>query len=146
MKSVPEFKILDQSYITDISQLVLQLNHEISLPEIETYLIQMFSYNTYQCFGLFFDDQLIGVSSGWITLRFYSGKQLEVDNVVIHEAHRSSGYGALFFKHIEKWAKDYGCKSVELNTYVHNPKSHKFYFNIDYKIIGYHFEKKVTEY
>ena len=71
----------------------------------------------------------------------YCGKQLEVDNVFILPEYQSSGYGAVFFDHIEDWAKENHCNTVELNTYVENTRSHKFYFKEGYTILGYHFWK-----
>ncbi|MBK7465456.1 MAG: GNAT family N-acetyltransferase [Saprospiraceae bacterium] len=53
----------------------------------------MFPMPTYYCFGLYHENKLIGLSSSWITIRFYSGKQLEVDNVVIDKIYQSKGLG-----------------------------------------------------
>jgi GNAT superfamily N-acetyltransferase len=103
----------------------------------------MFSFPTYYCFGIFLDKKLIGISSAWITVRLYSGKQLEVDNVVINQNIQSKGYGRLFFEFIENWAKENNCKTIELNTYVQNARSHKFYFGLGYKILGFHFQKQI---
>ncbi len=44
---------------------------------------------------------------------------------------------------IELWAKNNDCKTIELNTYVQNEKSHKFYFNQGFHILGFHFQKYI---
>jgi len=103
----------------------------------------MFEFETYTCFGVFVNDQLVGISSAWTTVRLYSGKQLEVDNVVIDNLHQSKGFGKLFFEFIEDWAKKNEYKTIELNTYVQNSKSHKFYYNLGYSILGFHFWKHI---
>ena len=103
----------------------------------------MFSFDHYHCFGIFKDNNLVGLSSGWVTVRFYCGKQLEVDNLMIEPELQSKGYGKILMEYLENWAKDNGCLTVELNTYVFNERSHKFYFNQGYKIIGYHFQKSL---
>ena len=116
--------------------------HPATPPEtIRAYLADMFSFPTYHCFGLWQNDKLVAVSNGWITVRFYSGKQLEVDNVIVDPDLRSQGVGKTFFAHIQEWALQHDCKTIELNTYVQNSKSHKFYFNEGYKILGFHFQK-----
>ena len=97
----------------------------------------------YTGFGLFKNDELIGFTSGWTTVRVYCGKQLELDNVIINNTMHSKGYGKWFMDEIEKWAIEQQYETIELNSYVANSRSHKFYFNQDYKIIGYHFEKKL---
>ena len=134
-------KILNKEYISQILYLTKQLNPTIAISELESRQLQMFEFENYKCFGLFQNDQLIGVSSGWITVRLYSGKQLEIDNFIIDSTIQSKGYGKLFINEIESWAKAANCKTVELNTYVQNDRSHKFYFNQGFRILGFHFQK-----
>lgn len=137
------FRILSSNDLNKIAVLGQQLNSKLSLDEIQSYLHQMFSQQNYMCFGAYLDDELVGVSSGWTTVRFYSGKQLEVDNVIIDASVQSKGIGKQFFHYIENWAKENDYKTIELNTYVTNSKSHKFYFNIGFSILGFHFWKKI---
>lgn len=143
MQKTPTFHLLTKTHIPKIAKLGQQLNPKLSIQQIEAYLEEMFQYPTYHCFGLYLDEELIGISSGWITVRFYSGKQLEVDNVVIDEVHQSKGLGQQFFQHIEAWAVEHDCQTVELNTYVQNAPSHKFYFRQGYAILGFHFLKEL---
>ena len=118
--------------------------HPTTAPEIiRAYLAEMFNLPTYHCFGLWQNGKLVAMSNGWITVRFYSGKQLEVDNVIVDPDLRSQGVGKYFFTHIQEWALQNDCKTIELNTYVQNSKSHKFYFNEGYKILGFHFQKVI---
>jgi GNAT superfamily N-acetyltransferase len=118
--------------------------HPATAPEIiRAYLAEMFNLPTYHCFGLWQNGKLVAVSNGWITIRFYSGKQLEVDNVIVDPDLRSQGVGKYFFAHIQEWALQNDCKTIELNTYVQNSKSHKFYFNEGYVILGFHFQKVI---
>ena len=103
----------------------------------------MFTFHNYKCFGFFEENKLIGVSSGWLSVRLYSDKQLEIDNLIVDPEIQSKGYGKLFLNEIELWAKKEGCKTIELNTYVQNTRSHKFYFNQGFHILGYHFQKEL---
>ena len=139
------FKLLTNDSIHEIAILGQQLNPKLKLKEIEKYLTEMFKLPTYNCFGLFSENKLIGISSGWITVRLYSGKQLEVDNVIIDQNIQSKGYGKMFFEFIEEWARKNGCKTIELNTYVQNTRSHKFYYNLGYSIVGFHFWKHIQD-
>ena len=135
------FKLLDRGQAEEIARLGVQLNPDIPQKTLESYLDDMFDLPTYRCFGAFIDNKLIGISSGWITIRFYSGKQLEVDNVVIDASLQSKGIGNQFLEYIEAWAIKNGCKTVELNSYVQNSRSHKFYYNRSYQVLGFHFLK-----
>ena len=135
------FQILNPSETDLIVPLVKELNPELELQSIEQYQKEMFDIANYRCFGLFEFDNLIGICSGWITVRHYSGKQMEIDNVIITQAHRSKGYGKQFIEFIEQWSRDKGCHTIELNTYVTNTRSHKFYYDLGFKILGFHFYK-----
>lgn len=141
MKEKLTFKLLMKDDISEISILGQQLNPKLTLEEVKEHQKEMFNFPTYHCFGIFIKKKLIGISSGWITVRLYSGKQLEVDNVIIDSNIQSKGYGKKFFELIERWAKQNGCKTIELNTYVQNSRSHKFYFNLGYSILGFHLWK-----
>jgi GNAT superfamily N-acetyltransferase len=143
MSDALTFRILTADYIHEIAVLGQQLNPSLTLQETKDYLIQMFEFEHYTCFGVFKESQLIGISSAWTTVRLYCGKQLEVDNVIIDPTIQSQGIGKLFFEYIETWAKDHDYKTIELNTYIQNAKSHKFYFNLGYSNLGLHFLKKL---
>ena len=127
-----------------IVALASELNPGIDIHALNSRVNEMFGYANYVCFGLTVESKLVGIASGWLTTRFYSGKQLEIDNVIISNEHRSQGYGAEFLGFIEKWAIKNHCQTIELNTYVANAKSHKFYFNQGYHILGYHFQKMIN--
>ncbi len=103
---------------------------------------EMFTQN-YECFGIYLDDQLIGVFGMWFMTRHYAGRSCEPDHIYIEEAYRNQGVGKKLFEFIYSYAREKGCETSELNSYVHNFKSHKFYLNEDYVIKGYHFLKKL---
>lgn len=83
------FKLLSIQDIQEIATLGQQLNPSLGIGDVRDYLIQMFEFQSYQCFGLYIGQQLVGIASGWITVRLYSGKQLELDNVIIHSEMQS---------------------------------------------------------
>ena len=126
-----------------IVPLANKMRPDIDAETMRDYLAEMFKFPTYHCFGLWQNGKLVATSNGWITVRFYSGKQLEVDNVIVDPDLRSQGVGKYFFTHIQDWALQNDCKTIELNTFVQNSKSHKFYFNEGYKILGFHFQKQL---
>ena len=139
-----EFRKLALENSEEIITLASEVNPDVSRTDLSSRLEEMFNYSSYRCFGIYINFRLAGITSGWLTTRFYSGKQLEIDNVIIDNELRSKGYGAIFLKHVEGWAIKEGCLAVELNSYVVNSKSHKFYFNQGYSILGYHFQKLIN--
>ena len=137
------FKELSIDHLDLIQPLTKQLNPNKTFAELEHLQRSMFDLARYRCFGLFGNEKLIAVSSCWLSTRLYSGKQLELDNVIVDGTLQSKGIGNIFLNEIEAWAKSINCKTIELNTYVTNIRSHKFYYNQGYQISGYHFHKNI---
>ena len=63
------------------------------------------------------------------------------DHVYILPENRNGGLGKKVFEWIFNYAISKGCETFELNSYVNNYPSHKFYMNLGYDIKGYHFVK-----
>lgn len=103
---------------------------------------EMFRDN-YECFGIYLGKELIGMFGLWFRTRHYTGKSCEPDHIYILEQYRNRGIGKKMFSFIESYAGKKGCLYSELNSYVINYKSHKFYLNESYEIRGYHFLKKL---
>ena len=117
-----------------------QLNTETPKELLEERLVEMTTQN-YECAGMYDAKKLIGICGIWYMTRHYIGKSMEVDHVVIDNNYRGKGLGKVFFSWIYEHAKQKGCEATELNAYVNNPKSHKFYYNEGYDIYGFHFLK-----
>lgn len=137
-------RFLGPENMEDILPFAQHLNPTKPRADLRAIQEEMFSYTNYHCFGIWEGDQLRGMSSAWTSTKFYSGKQLEVDNYVIDESQRSQGLGKLLMDHISNWAKENHYQTIELNAYVHNHRGHKFYINQGFDILGYHFLKKLT--
>ncbi|WP_346882717.1 GNAT family N-acetyltransferase [uncultured Algibacter sp.] len=137
-----EFKILEKEEIHLIIPLVQKLNaNSVSDAILMERFSEMVTQN-YECAVIYDGDVLIGVSGLWFCTRHYCGKTVEADHVFIDDAYRGKGLGKQFFNWINNYVKSKGCNAMELNTYVSNYPSHKFYYNEGFNILGYHFLKK----
>lgn len=134
------FKIIKKENIFDIIPLLQVINNKTPLDLLKKRVLEMSNQN-YECAAMYDKDKLIGICGIWYMTRHYIGKSMEVDHVVIDSSYRSQGLGKKFFKWIYDYTKEKGCEASELNTYVNNPKSHKFYYNEGYNIYGFHFLK-----
>ncbi len=139
-----QFKIISNDDFDQIIPLVYVLNEEnVSEDVLKSRFNEMKDQN-YECAGVFDDtDDLIGISGLWFCTRHYVGKSVELDHVYIKPEHRNNGLGKQFMSWIEDYVKRKGYQSMELNAYVQNYPSHKFYYNEGYEILGYHFLKKL---
>ncbi|WP_452223292.1 GNAT family N-acetyltransferase [Lacinutrix chionoecetis] len=137
------FKIISKKDINSIIPLIQKLtNHANSDAILKERFATMVKEN-YECAGVFEGDKLIGISGMWFQTRHYAGKSVEFDHVYIDDAYRSKGLGKDFFNWLHNYVKAKGCTTSELNTYVQNYPSHKFYYNLGYEIYGYHFYKSL---
>lgn len=135
------FKMIDKSEINSIIPLIQKSNNNANSELVlKERFAEMITQN-YECAGVFDDDKLIGICGMWFQTRHYAGKSMEVDHVYIDSDYQGKGLGRQFFKWIYNYGKNKGCNISELNTYVQNYPSHKFYYNEGYEIYGYHFYK-----
>lgn len=137
------FRIIPSNDLDLVIKLVYELNEaKISMQLLKSRFNEMITQN-YECAGIYDDNKLIGVSGLWYCTRHYVGKSVELDHVYIMPEYRKKGLGKAFMDWIHTYIKSKGCNSMELNTYVQNYPSHKFYYNEGYEIWGYHFFKNV---
>ena len=116
------------------------LSEEILLERLEEMIHQ-----GYKCVGIYHQNKLIGVSGIWILIKYYIGKHLELDNVIILPEYQSKGIGKQLYTWILTYAKSIKCNSIELNCYVSNHAAQRFWINQGLDIAGYHFQKKLYE-
>lgn len=137
------FRIIPSSKIEIILPLLSKLN-EYKISE-ETLLERIHEIKTqnYECLGMYDGDILIGICGMWFQTRHYAGRSLEIDHVIIDEKYRNQGIGKQMMQFVYEYAKSKNCNWVELNTYVHNFPSHKFYYNEGFVAKGYHFVKTI---
>ena len=138
------FQIIPTSEITTIIRFLRQLGSSEVSDEILSERLQEMSNQNYECLGIFEADKLIGACGMWFQTRHYAGKSCEIDHVIIDESCRGKGIGNLLMEFVYDYADKKGCQWVELNTFVENFPSHKFYYNQGFVAKGYHFVKELN--
>ncbi len=139
------FKILEKDKIEEVVPLVYKLNNgKIDELTLKQRFSEMVMQN-YECAVIYDDEKLIGVTGLWFCTRHYSGKSVESDHVFIDENYRGQGLGKQFFTWIYNYLINKGYETIELNTYVSNTASHRFYYNEGFDILGFHFLKKLKK-
>jgi diamine N-acetyltransferase len=134
-------QIIEEENILTIIPLLKKLNSKTPPKLLEERVLEISKISNYECAGLYIDGKLAGISGLWYTTRHYIGKSVEPDHVILEETIRGKGIGKKFFNWIDNHVISKGCEAIELNAYVNNPKSHKFYYNEGYNIYGFHFLK-----
>ena len=139
-----DIKLIPKSELASTMSLLQLLNESISEATLQERMNDMLSSN-YECVGVFDKDKLIGISGVWILNKYYVGKHIEPDNVVIHPDYRNKKVGELMIQWICDYGIEKGCIASELNCYLNNQQGVKFWINQGYKILGFHFQKKLIK-
>ncbi len=138
-----QFKVISKDDLDLIIPLVFDLNQgKVSKTVLKSRFDEM-RHQNYECAVIHIGKEVVGVSGLWFCTRHYAGKAVELDHVYIKPEHRNKGLGKQFMDWIYHYVKEKGCNSMELNTYVQNYPSHKFYYNEGYEIWGYHFFRNI---
>jgi GNAT superfamily N-acetyltransferase len=136
-----EIRFIPEKDLKSIIPLVKALNgldESILLQRLEVMM-----QSNYQCIGVYDQEKLIGISGIWTLTKFYIGKHLEPDNVVILPEYRNKGIGELMMQWIDNYAKEQNCDAIELNAYIENEKGIEFWKKAGYYIRGHHFQKMI---
>ncbi|CAL2061335.1 GNAT family N-acetyltransferase [Tenacibaculum sp. 190524A05c] len=139
------FNTVDKDNILSILPLLSIINTKTPPDLLKQRVLEMVNYQNYECVAAYDNEKIIGISGLWYSTRHYIGKSVEPDHVIISEDYRGQGLGKKFFEWIYNHTKAKGCEAMELNTYSTNTKSHKFYYNEDFAIYGFHFLKVLRE-
>lgn len=103
--------------------------------------LQDMKQSNYLCAGVYDGDKLIGISGLWILNKYYVGKHIEPDNVIIHPDYRNKGAGDILMNWIHDFAREQGCNASELNCYISNQKAVAFWYRQGYRMLGFHMRK-----
>ena len=115
-----------------------ELYPTLTLDEYERELTEMIQHNYWQV-GVFEDEVCIALSGYWMGTKLWCGKYLEIDNLVVANAHRSKGVGSLIIDFLKRKAEENNCTMMSLDSYATNHKAHKLFYNEGFAPLGYHF-------
>jgi GNAT superfamily N-acetyltransferase len=137
-----QINLIPKDQMHSIIPLLRILNDKIDESTLQERLEDMMQRN-YDCAGVYDNGRLIGICGVWILNKYYVGKHIEPDNVMIHPDYRNKGVGEQMMAWVYEYGRSQGCIASELNCYVVNDKGIRFWLNQGYKIIGFHCQKNL---
>ena len=143
MDSPYQIKFIADEDIFTIIPYLRRLDDRISVEVLKERLPEMLKHH-YKCVGVYEEDKLIGICGVWVLFKYYIGKHLEADNVMIHPDYRGKEIGPLLLDWVNDYGKSIGCVATELNSYIGNNRGNKFWENYGCQKLGFHFRKTYT--
>ena len=101
--------------------------------------------NDYQIYICATDNEkLVGYCSLTIKNNLWMSANLgNVDELVVDNEYRNRGIGKMLMSKIEKTAKGYDCKRLELDSAFHRTIAHDFYDKLGFEKRAYLFTKEI---
>lgn len=134
--------LTQKSDMLPLFPLIQQLSPSVTEARYAHLLDDMLAHG-YRMVAVMESDTCVGVSGVWVATKIYSGRYLELDNVVVADTHRSKGIGKVLTDFVEKLALSEGCEMLMLDAYLENEKAHAFYEREGFTKRGYHFLKRL---
>jgi GNAT superfamily N-acetyltransferase len=131
---------LSAQEITGIYPLISILNPKLTQKTFAQRLAEMLPKG-YCVVAAFEGERMIGLSGFWINMKFWCGRQLDIDNFVVHPDYRSKNIGKKLITWLEKKALELKVDLIVLDTYASAHLAHRFYFRNGFTMTGYHMTK-----
>jgi GNAT superfamily N-acetyltransferase len=136
-------EVKDKNEMLSFHSLIKQLNPKLKKVEYKVMLDDMLAHG-YRMAAVYDGEKCAGLSGFWIATKIYSGKYVELDNVVIDKNYRNKGIGKKLCDWILKEAKKQGCVTAMLDAYAENIPAHRFYYREGFYVRGFHFLKQLN--
>ncbi len=134
-----DIRVLTQkSEMLPLYPLIRQLSPKVT-EERYAYMLDDMLAHGYRMAAVFDEGICLGLSGFWVSTKIYSGRYMELDNVVIDAAHRSQGIGKILYDFLYNIAVQEGCEMLMLDAYLENEKAHAFYEREGFFKRGFHF-------
>jgi GNAT superfamily N-acetyltransferase len=130
--------LTEKSLIIEHWALLRQLNQAVTEAYLAEIMDDMLAHG-YRFITVWDGASCIGVTGLWTGTKIYSGKYMELDNVVIDAAHRSRGIGQLLLDFVVDLAHKEGVRTLMLDAYHENHGAKAFYERNAFVARGYHF-------
>jgi GNAT superfamily N-acetyltransferase len=87
-----------------------------------------------------FEDGVVRAVAGYRFMEMlHCGRLLYVDDLNTDPAQRSRGHGEALLSWLKAEARAGGCQELQLDSGVHRPRAHRFYFREGLTIAAFHF-------
>lgn len=128
---------LDNPVPEELFPLIKQLYPDMNYEKFLTYLSDMLK-SGYFVIAAYDNQKLIALTGCWVSTKFYCGRFLQIDNLIVSQEYRGNAIGQKIMDFVFKEAKHLNCESIILNVYEWNTKAHRFYDKYNFEYLGKH--------
>jgi GNAT superfamily N-acetyltransferase len=133
-----EIRLLtEKADMAPLYPLIRQLSPKVTEERYLHLLDDMLAHG-YRMVAAFEDAECLGLSGIWTGTKIYSGKYMELDNVVVADTHRSRGIGKILCDYATDLARAEGVEMLMLDAYRENHRAHAFYEREGFIRRGFH--------
>ena len=126
-----------------MAELILELGYEVQAAEVATRLMTLRSNNQAVLLAET-DGRVVGVLTTSRTLVLHRPRPVgRISMLVVSQAHRSAGVGALLVGAAEARLREQGCGLVEVTSTVVRERAHVFYERLGYERTSTRFAKSL---
>jgi GNAT superfamily N-acetyltransferase len=91
------------------------------------------------------EDRCVAVAGWRMVATTFAGRKLYVDDLVTSGSERSRGFGKALLAELARRAEAAGASIIDLDSGVHRPDAHRFYFREGMQIAAFHFVRTLGE-
>jgi GNAT superfamily N-acetyltransferase len=139
-----DIRILTQkSEMAPLYPLIRQLSPKVT-EERYLFLLDDMLAHGYRMIAAYEGEVCVGLSGIWTATKIYSGKYMELDNVVVADTHRSQGVGKKLCDFATELALQEGVEMMMLDAYRENQRAHVFYEREGFIRRGFHMLRPIS--
>jgi GNAT superfamily N-acetyltransferase len=128
MPSLPKLRRASAADATSIGELLGQLGYPASGPDVAERLVSLEAFVDAVVFVADLDGGVAGVVSGHLfPVLHQSHRAAYVTALVVGDAARRKGVGAMLVAAVEEWARQHGAARISVTSALHRDDAHAFY-------------------
>lgn len=137
--SALEILEIDDDGLAQTWPVMAQLRPHLSEADYIAMVGRMRMTDGFRVFAAMGDGAVVGVTGVRPMELLYCGRILQIDDLVVSEAKRSTGVGKALVDHVKAVARTEGRGEVHLDSSLARAEAHRFYDREGFERRGYHF-------
>ena len=135
-QAFPIRELLTEEELLTIYPLLHQLNPDMSEEHFRRLLPEVRAKGS-RCIGAYDGKKLVAIAGFRISARFWCGRYIDFDNVMVDDAYRNAGLGPRLVDWVEEEGRRQQCDNSLVEVYARSHGAHRFYFRQGYDMPGY---------